>query len=154
MSSTQIEQLDVASSTLTLSVDGDLYPREVVFAAAYVFLDRAYVVLDKIGARILVHLRGKQAIPETELRALGGEFENELLAQALRRRVVKANWKIIDTITSLAIGSAAGAPALVPAGPSADPDADEGGDPVVDTLDFLDDPLGIAKPWEPEKKEG
>ena len=68
----------------------------MLYAAAYVFLDRAYVLLDRDGARFLVHLRGKQALDEATLRAMAGEFENELLAQALRHRVVQANQRIIE----------------------------------------------------------
>src|SRR5439155_88257 len=37
----QIETLDPATLTLTLSLDVGLYPRDVLYAAAYVFLDRA-----------------------------------------------------------------------------------------------------------------
>src|ERR1700690_3730 len=112
MTQSQIETLDAPASILTLSLDVELYPRDVLYAAAYVFLDRAYVLLDRDGARFLVHLRGKQALDEAALRAMAGEFENELLAQALRHQVVRANQKIIEEITSLAInGATGGAPA-------------------------------------------
>src|SRR5258708_21308433 len=108
MNQSQIETLDAQTSTMTLSLDIDLYPRDVLYAAAYVFLDRAYVLLDRDGTRFLVHLRGKQPVDEAALRAMAGEFENELLAQALRHRVIKANQRIIEDITSLAIAGAAG----------------------------------------------
>ena len=144
MTHTKIETLDAQASTLTLSLDGGLYPPDVLYAAAYVFLDRAYVLLDRDGARFLVHLRGKQALDEATLRAMAGEFENELLAQALRLRVVQANRRIIEDITALAISGAGGAPSQEPL--------------LIDLQDpnedgFLDDPLGIAKPWEAEKKD-
>ena len=80
---------------------------------------------------------------------MAGEFENELLAQALRHQVVKANQKIIEDITALAITGAAGSvagneanedPALI----DLEAPADDG---------FLDDPLGIATPWEARKKD-
>lgn len=149
MTQSQIETLDATASTLTLSLDTGLYPRDVLYAAAYVFLDRAYVLLDRNGTRFLVHLRGKQPLDETTLRAMAGEFENELLAQALRYRVVKANQRIIDGITALAIGGA-----TVGGEHTADPAADE--PPLIDMEDpsddgFLDDPDGIATPWEAKK---
>jgi His-Xaa-Ser system protein HxsD len=152
MSQSQIETLDVQTSTMTLSLDGGLYPRDVLYGAAYVFLDRAYVLLDRVDGRFFVHLRGKQSLDEPTLRALAGEFENELLAQALRRRVAKANQKIIEQITTLAITSAAGSAAFE-AG-----DEDGAVQPDVelaldDSRDFLDDPQGIAQPWEPAKKD-
>ena len=143
MTQSQIETLDARASTLTLSLDVDLYPREVLYAAAYVFLDRTYVVLDRDGSRFLVHLRGKQPLDETMLRALAGEFENELLAQAMRLQVFKANQRIIEQMTNLAISGASVYATVEDNSPQA-PD---------DGMDFLDDPLGIATPWTPEKKE-
>jgi His-Xaa-Ser system protein HxsD len=149
MTESQIESLDAETSILTLSLDADLYPRDVLYAAAYVFIDRAYVLLDQAGARFLVHLRGKQALDEAPLRALAGEFANELLAQALRLRVVNANQKIIEQITSLAISGAAGG--FEPAG-----DGAAGDTALIDMRTpgddgFLNDPLGVAVPWEPAK---
>jgi His-Xaa-Ser system protein HxsD len=152
MSQSQIESLDAATSTMTLSLDMDLYPRDVLYAAAYVFLDRAYVLLDRAGPRFVVHLRGKQALDETVLRAMAGEFENELLAQALRRMVGKANQKIIEEITTLAITSAAGATYGDGVDPAAEGAALNGVQGFTDDgQEFLDDPQGIAKPWEPAR---
>jgi His-Xaa-Ser system protein HxsD len=148
MTHSQIETLDARSSTLTLSLESSLYPRDVLYAAAYVFLDRAYVLLDRDGARFLVHVRGKQPLEEAALRAMAGEFENELLAQALRRRVVKANQKIIEDITTLAIAGAAGGTSRAAGDADSFRDADAD---IDDSMEFLDDPLGIAKPWEPKK---
>jgi len=151
MTHTQIETLDAPTSTLTLSLDLGLYPREVLYAAAYVFLDRAYVLLDRSGGRFVVHVRGKQHLDDAALRAMAGEFENELLAQALRLKVVRANQKIIEQVTTLAIAGAAGA--ITEPGDEA---TDDGllidmDDPADDG--FLDDPLHIATPWEAKKKD-
>jgi|SRR5579862_4591749 len=143
MAQSQIESLDAAASTMTLSLDIDLYPKDVLYAAAYVFIDRAYVLLDRVAGRHVIRLRGKQPLDETTLRAMAGEFENELLAQALRRMVGKANQKIIEEVTTLAIVGAAGYGH--PGGESAAVGASDDG------KDFLDDPLGIAKPWEPSR---
>jgi His-Xaa-Ser system protein HxsD len=158
MTDSQIETLDAQTSTLSVSLDIDLYPRDVLYAAAYVFLDRAYVLLDQTGTRFLVHLRGKQPMEEATLRALAGEFENELLAQALRHRVVKTNLKIIEEITTLAISGAAGGGNLTddvsdePAG-SGDSAGTDFPDAIDDGRDFLDDPLHIAAPWEDKGKD-
>jgi His-Xaa-Ser system protein HxsD len=147
MSTPQIETLDPTASTLTLSLDIALYPRDVLYAAAYVFLDRAYVLLDRDGGRFIVHLRGKQPLDEPILRAMAGEFGNELLAQSLRQRVGKANQRIIEDITALAISGAAGPARAATVEDSAMLDMDDLGDDG-----FLDDPLSIATPW--EKKKG
>lgn len=147
MTRSQIETLEAATSSLTLSLDIGLYPREVLYAAAYVFLDRAYVLLDRVESRFVVHLRGKNPLDEATLRGMAGEFENELLAQALRHQVVDANQRIIEDVVAVAI---AGASAGVEpdSGPAPEP-------PLIDPQDaedgFLDDPQGIARPWEPNK---
>ena len=151
MTRSHIETLDPATSSLTLSLDVGLYPRDVLYAAAYVFIDRAYVLLDRVETRFVVHLRGKRPLDEPALQAMAGEFENELLAQALRHQVVDANQRIIEDIVEVAIAGAAG-----------DVEGSGGtgleGAPLVDPADtkdgFLADPQGIARPWEPEKQGG
>jgi len=149
MTRSQIETLDPATATLTLSLDVGLYPRDVLYAAAYVFLDRAYVLLDRQDARFVVHFRAKRPVDEPALRAMAGEFENELLAQALRHQVVDANQRIIEDVVAVAIAGAAG---------DAPGDAPLEGVPLIDPSDpedgFVADPLGIARPWEPEKQGG
>jgi len=149
MMRSQIETLDPATSSLTLSLDIGLYPRDVLYAAAYVFLDRAYVLLDRQDPRFVVHLRAKRPLDEATLQAMAGEFENELLAQALRHQVVDANQRIIEEVVEVAIAGAAG-----------DVEGSGGagleGATLIDPADpedgFLADPHGVARPWEPEKQ--
>ncbi len=141
MTHSQIESLDTSSSTLTLSLDTELYPRDVLYAAAYVFLDRAYVLLDRQDSRYVVRVRGKHVLDEPTLQSMAGEFENELLAQALRARVAKANQKIIEGVTALAIGGA-----TTQSAPSTDPGLVDMGNPAEDG--FIADPKGLGIPWE------
>jgi His-Xaa-Ser system protein HxsD len=148
MAQAVIESLDTKTSTLTLSLDSDLYPRDALYAAAYVFLDRAYLLLDRSDDRFIVHIRGKEPLDEPTLRAMAGELENELLAQTLRQRVVKANQRIIESVTTLAIAGAAGG--LHDDDTASDHDDQQQHD---DSTEFLDDPLEISKPWEPKKEE-
>ena len=148
MTHVHIETLDPATATLTLSLDVGLYPRDVLYAAAYVFLDRAYVLLDRQDARFIVHFRGKRALEEATFRAMAGEFENELLAQALRHQVVDANQRIIEDVVAVAIAGASAGVEPHP-GPAPEPPLIDPGDPDDG---FLGDPLGIARPFEPEKQ--
>lgn len=147
MPNVHIENLEPATSTLTLSLDVGLYPRDVLYAAAYVFLDRAYVLLDREDSRYVVRFRSKRPLDDAAFRAIAGEFENELLAQALRLRVVDANQRIVETVVAVAIAGAA-------AGVEPDPGSPPEHAPLVEpgsSDDFLSDPAGIARPWEPEK---
>jgi His-Xaa-Ser system protein HxsD len=149
MTRSQIETLDPATSTLTLSLDVGLYSRDVLYAAAYVFLDRAYVLLDRQESRFVVHFRPKHPVDESMLRSMAGEFENELLAQALRHQVADANQRIIEDVVAVAIAGAA----IEGEGTGG---AGLEGAPLIDPRDpedgFVADPLGIARPWEPEKQ--
>lgn len=140
------EILTAKDGKLLLSLDRGLYPLEVVYGAAYVFIDRAYVLLDRVGDKVVVEIAAKDSsIGAKGLRALAGEFGNELLSQALRRRITKENQNILETIVSQALAGATGA--MVPS--AFEDDAEE------EDLDFLDDPLGIAVPWEERfKKRG
>ncbi len=152
MSQTHIDQRDPEKSTISISLDVGLYPIEVLYGAAYIFIDRCFVLLDREGGegkgagRFVVRLRGKSPLTTVQLDDLAGEFANELLSQALRRKIVKQNQKIIEEITTQAISGAAGGSLPTDFLDTAD-----------DGLDFLDDPLGIAVPWEDKfkkKKEG
>ena len=148
VSNVHIETLNPATATLTLSLDVGLYPRDVLYAAAYVFLDRAYMLLDRQDSRFVVHFRSKRPLDEATFRAIAGEFENELLAQALRHQVIAENQRVIEAVVEVAIAGAAAGVEPGP-GPIADP-------PFVDPADqqdgFVTDPQGIAQPWEPGKQ--
>jgi His-Xaa-Ser system protein HxsD len=150
MPNVQIETLAAATSTLTLSLDVGLYPRDVLYAAAYVFLDRAYVLLDRADARYVVRFRSKRPLDEAAFRAIAGEFENELLAQALRHQVVDANQRIIEDVVAVAIAGAAAGVDPAPTLPTEQP-------PFIDPGHadeaFLADPAGIARPFVPGKQE-
>lgn len=148
-----VETIDADNGTAILSLDPGLYPIDVIYGASYALIDRAYVMLDreaveggpgkdaKKSGRFLVHLRAKRKVAEADLLKMSGDFGNELLSQALRRKVVKQNSKIIEEIVTQAIAGAAGA-----ALPQDFVEDD-------DDLDFLDDPLGIAVPWEEKFKK-
>ena len=141
------EILSEQDGKLVLSLDKGLYPLDVIYGAAYVFIDRAYILLGKVDDKITVELTLKQPVgrkDKTSGETLVGEFANELLSQALRKKITKDNQQILETIVSQALAGATGA--MVPS---------EFDDDDDDDLDFLDDPLGIAVPWEERfKKRG
>lgn len=120
--STEQEQI------LKITLDTKIYPKEAIYGAAYVFIDRAYIHLDMKGNRIEVSFKPKASISQKQLEALKGEFENELLHYVHRLSIAKNNKKIREQIVERALyGSIEG----------------EGED-----SDDFDDPLGIAIPWE------
>lgn len=145
---------DIKDSAIYVTVDEALYPLEALYAAAFTFLDRAYVLLSRSDVGFRAALRpkpkGKAAKGKTsaasasessvsaeELDALAGDFAAELLACAYRERLTAANRPTLEAITAQAIGGALGP------GPSLDD---------LEDFDFteepFEDPLGIAMSWE------
>jgi His-Xaa-Ser system protein HxsD len=125
-----------AKNTVKLEVDEKVFPRTVAVSAAYMFLDRCYLRLESAPRhRIIVQLKGKKKLSKTKLTALADEFENELLHQLIRHQVAEKTGQLREVIVGRALFSAESAEA------EAQPEA--AGD-----LDYLDDPLGIAVPWE------
>ncbi len=121
------------NNTLVLTLNPQLYSLDVIYGVSYVFIDRAYILLDGDAKKtIKVFIKGKNKLSEKCLNALAGEFENELLNYSLRERINKANRKIRERTIEKAL--AIPAPAVLAQPP--------------DYSDYLKDPLGIAVPWE------
>lgn len=119
-----------------IELDEGLYPKDAIYGAAYVFIDRCYVHLDRVGpSRVKVTLRAKKSPLDTQ--ALAGDFQNELLGQAWRRMIADESRAFIESITARALGGAAGPPGL-----------DELLATDIGEASAFDDPLGIAMSWE------
>ena len=126
----------LGEGSVELEFDESLYPKDAIYGAAYVFIDRCYVHLDRAAdQRVRVTLRGKA--PGADSGALAGEFQNELLGQAWRRQIVEENRSYIESITSRALGGAAGPPGL-----------DDLLAMDIGEESAFEDPLGIAMSWE------
>lgn len=131
-------EVDLSEGSAVVQLDTALYPLPAIYGAAYVFIDRAYVLLDRpADDRVRVTLVAKQPSPPREdLEALVGELANEALACAFRHQLTQDNRVTVETVTMQAMAGAMGAPSL---------------DDLADfdfTDDALDDPLGIAQSWE------
>lgn len=80
---------------VALVVDEELYPRDAVYGAAYLFVDRCWVFLSRPGDKqIEVRLKPKGESSQELLESLAGEFANELLNQVLRIRIGDSTGKI------------------------------------------------------------
>jgi His-Xaa-Ser system protein HxsD len=133
---------DIGENTVTVTVDATVYPLPAVYAAAYTFIARCYVFLDRAGSDSLrIVLTPKATTDADGLRAIVGELSNELLASAWRREITRLNRGLIESVTMAAFGGAMGPPSL-----------DE-----LEAFDFadepFDDPLGIAQSWEDKYKK-
>lgn len=146
MSTTPIEgipedlaRVDLDEKRAILDVDASLYPLEAVYGAAYVFIDRCYVLLDRPSpTQLRVVLTPKELGDDAteSLRAAVGELANELVSAAWRHQITQENRAQIESVTMQAIAGAMGPPSL---------DDLESFD---FTEDSFEDPLGIAMTWE------
>lgn len=138
MSDLSVSQADRA---LCLEFDEALYPKDAIYGAAYIFIDRCYVHLARpADGRVSVSLKLK-ASSQAQLEDLAGEFENELLGQAWRRQIIDDNKQIIELVSTRALAGAAGPPGLDDL-----LNMDAGGG-------AFEDPLGIAMSWEEKYKK-
>jgi His-Xaa-Ser system protein HxsD len=123
----------VATDRVELDLDAAVFPRDAVYGAAFAFIDRCYVRLDRAGeGRLGIVLRPKTA-GSIDGEALAAEVQAELVAQAFRVRLAEDGRELTAAIVASAFGPAGG--------------------PAIDDLASsdaisLDDPLGIALAWE------
>lgn len=128
---------DVSARTVSFDLNEELYAKEAIYGAAYLFVDRVYVFLTRPGDnQIRVRLRSREEADEEALIALAGEFANELLNQMVRRQVGDATAQIRQYTLARAFFG------------------DEGRASIdallaeLDAEDLDDDPLEIEVPWE------
>ena len=138
-------------SKITIKINPKIYPLEVVEGAAYTFIDRAYVdISGNPKKQISVALAGKDNLNRKEILRLAGEFKNELLNYALRREISRNNREIREHIISRALFSSVVPPEeefnLVKKKIQESEKKDRA--KKIKKGDFIDDPLGIAVPWE------
>ena len=131
-----------------------LYSTDALFGTAFVFLDRCYIHMDIVGddhveVELVPRAGGKWSLTD-----LAGEFCNEMVNQALRFKLAKQTEKVRTMIVGRAIGESIPTSEPVSEGPiaSAVPDLPPEVAKLLseeeESLDFLDDPFGIAVPWE------
>lgn len=132
---------NVGERRVSFDVSEDIYALDTIQGAAYLFLDRCYVFLDRpADRRVAVVLKTKGEADAAALEALAGEFANELLNQALRKAVGASNAKIREFILAKAFFSV---------------DAPSSIDKLLAELDAEEmEPLEIPVPWETEKSDG
>lgn len=129
--------VDPENNRVNVLFERGLYPLDAVYGAAYIFIDRCFVLLDAPSAtHIKVELTGREPLDPGALRDLAGEFGNELLAQTWRRQVTQQNMPIIEAVAARALAG------------STEPAGADDFDDIEFSDDAFDDPLGIAVPWE------
>jgi len=130
-------KINIEENSAIISVNPKLYSLDTVYSAAYVFLDRAYIVLDGDPEKeILIRLKPKDEGENPE--KLGSEFFNELINYADYQKRAEKTKKIREMLLERA---------LITNDPTVIPNPTEFED-LTDGEDYFDDPEGIAIPWE------
>lgn len=122
---------------VSFTLDETIYPLDAIYGAAYLFLERCYLFLDRpADQKVEVRLKPRTAPADGDLDALAGEFANELLNQVLRQRISDSTARIREYYMARAFFSA-------PAQASIDQLLAE-----LDAEEMEEDDLEIAVPWE------
>jgi His-Xaa-Ser system protein HxsD len=117
-----------------VSVNPKIYPLDVIYSAAYVFIDKAYIILDgDVNKKVDVMLKPKK---EYDLNKLGFEFSNELLSYSFHKKQSESGKAVKEAILQRALIT--NDPSIIDDDSLFDDELDE----------IFDDPEGIAIPWE------
>ncbi|TSA45803.1 His-Xaa-Ser system protein HxsD [bacterium] len=136
-------KIDLKDNQIIFSLNAKNYPKEAIYSAAYIFLDRAYVYLDGDPEKeVIVFLKGKENLNKPQLEALRGEFLNELLNYLLRVEVAQSNQKIREYIVASSLVASLPGELL-----------NQSAQTETESSDWKEDPLGIAVPWEEKNKK-
>jgi len=100
-------QLSQKKSEISFVFNVKTYRKEALYGAGLVFSDRAFVFVEASGPqRLKITLQSKKPAERESLRALAGEFHNELLSQTLRWMVARHNKKTKEAIQAQALFAA------------------------------------------------
>jgi len=130
-------KINKKEKTATLSINPKIFPLEVIYSAAYVLMDKLYIVLDGDPKnKIEVFLKTKN--PKDDIEKIVMKFNNELINYSVYAIQAARTSEIRKIIVERALMTN-----------TIDED-DENNEEV----EFIDDPLGIAEPWTPDKSVG
>jgi His-Xaa-Ser system protein HxsD len=123
---------------VVVSVNPKVYPIGAVHSAAYVFMEDSFVVLDgDPEKKITVKLRPKEK--NKNLEELGRGFNDELLNYAVYNTQSEKNRVVKEAIVQKALFTNQGEECKECA--------------ETEEESYIDDPLGIAIPWEENPKK-
>jgi His-Xaa-Ser system protein HxsD len=94
-------QFQVGSGSVIIKLQPKIYSLDVIYSAAYVFMDRVYIILDGDPEKeIIVKLKAKKS---EDMEKLSGEFYNELVNYSVYKKQVEKNSGIRQMIVERAL---------------------------------------------------
>jgi hypothetical protein len=99
-------ELEVSGNDIVLRLNPKVYSLEMVYATAYVFLDKAWFLLDGDPAReLIVRITPRQQQPPDQLAVFGREFLNELLSVSNYFSQLSRNKDVVNAVLQRALFS-------------------------------------------------
>ncbi|MCK5083974.1 MAG: hypothetical protein KAR31_13785 [Candidatus Omnitrophica bacterium] len=102
-------KIKITDDYAELRINSKIYSKEIIFAVGYVFLDKAYILLDSDKGDIIVYLYPQKK--SANLKTLSLEFCNELINYGHYFSRSENNAEAVKTILQRALFSAA--PSLI-----------------------------------------
>ncbi len=128
-------EIDKENNIIKIKIKTSLYPLEIIYSAAYMFLENFYIIVDgEPEKEIIVQMKSKSE--KTDLEKIAGDFNNELINYSVYAIQSARTSAIREAITKRALGT-----------------IEEKYDEEEEDI-WIKDPEGIAEPWNPEKAEG
>lgn len=126
MDKAAISNVEINGDTALISVNPRIYPMDVIYSAAYVMLDTAYIILDGDPAEeVIVEIKAKG---DDKLEELVKRFNEELLNYAVYKSQIEKNNPVRQIFIQRALLT--------------------NGFKLKKKDDFIGDPEGILIPWE------
>lgn len=133
---------------LIVSINPKIFPLEVIYSAAYVFIDKVYLLIDgNPEEEVFVQMKPKS---KENLEKLGMEFNNELVNYAVYVVQAARTQPLRKAIIERALMTNAQHEEYCE---ECEKEAQEAEKQEPEEDYIIDDPLGIAKPWKPPKEE-
>lgn len=127
-------EIHKSKNNVIISINPKIYPLDTIFSAAYIFIDKAYVIVDgDPSEEIIVQLKAKDK--KTDLEKLGREFNNELINYSFYAAQTAKNMPIRTAIVQRAFFTHAQK------------------EPEIEFAKPVENIEEIAKPWMPRRKK-
>lgn len=140
-------EVDKENERVMVKVNPSIFPLEVIYSAAYMLIDKAYVIIDGDPEKeIFIEFTKKE---DCELENLALEFNNELVNYAVYVTQAARNQSLREAIIQRALKTNSQTFEKWSEGVKEKTDTGE-----IEEEDYIEDPKGIAKPWRPEDAEG
>jgi His-Xaa-Ser system protein HxsD len=129
---------------IIVRVNPKIYPLDVIYSAAYVLLDDYYIILDGDPKKeVVVKLSPKNS---SDLKDIEKKFHNELICYAFYKKQVEKNGEMRNLILQRALLTADFSGAHDNLVNRSKENIGEGFEDLDD--EYINDPEGIAIPWE------